>query len=198
MSQAELSAKSRIATSKISDYVRGNFMPSAELVVELSDALGVRPQWLVLGRGEKKESGQEISDILSVPVLNIRLAAGAGAWNSETMVRGQMLFDKELLGRLGRTNVEGLFVANCDGDSMEPLMSDGAPVLIDGSDTRIREGIFAFRLGETLRIKRLRPVGWKGIEMISENPIYPPERIEHDDFEHFEIIGKAIWAGTTL
>jgi phage repressor protein C with HTH and peptisase S24 domain len=80
---------------------------------------------------------------------------------------------------------------------MEPLIADGARVVLNLRDTRLREGIFGFRTGDELRMKRLRRLA-DGVEILSENPRYEPERLIGPDLEHFQIIGKAMLGVTVL
>jgi len=199
-SQSDLSERTGLRPSKISEYVRARVMPNAESAVVLAEAFGVRTEWLVLGHLPKHVHHADQGEIgyYRVPVLDVRLAAGSGAWNANQIVHGEMIIDDELMREMGRTNTDGLFIAHCDGDSMEPEISDGAPVLIDSRFDRFREGVYAFRYGEHLRIKRLRLAGVGGYEAISANPVYPPERIEGPDLEHFAIIGKALRAWNEL
>ena len=294
LSQAELATKSRISTSKISDYVRGKFMPSADSLIELADALEVRPQWLVFGRGTKTETVMSMSqnltsdglnnqalvtdnrkafdigsfasrlrdlifpekipvfaaraglpaslvtkllsaptgvlpnaevlirlrqatgattdwlvagigeaphddhDVIRVPLYDVHFAGGSGTKIEDEKSIGDVPFDRASLLSLGFPGADGLGVVMLKGDSMAPQIADGARVLLDFKDTKLREDIFAFRIGDDLRIKRLRPVGIGDIEIISTNPIYPSEIFPHDKRQHFQIIGRAVWAGTRL
>lgn len=197
LSQVDLVRITGISRSKISDYYTGKFMPSAESAVLLSDALGVRTPWLILGRGDRAE-GAVTTSSYRVPILDVRLSAGSGALGAKDRQIGEMAISPEIMEQIGRSNTDGLHFVRAKGDSMEPIISDGAWVLIDEKDTEFREAIFAFRLGDSVRIKRLGYFGLAGIEAISANPIYPPEGIEGELLNHFQIIGRALWAGTRL
>ncbi len=195
--QVELARRSGESTSTISNYVRGEKLPSAASLIAVSNALNVEPEWLLLGSGNK----QQIITIVrpyNIPILNLRLAAGAGVWKTEDLVETKIGMDPLIMQAIGRVETFGLVFVRAQGDSMEPIISEDSLVLIDERDTRLREGIFAFRMGDDLRIKRLRPVGIGDVEAISSNPIYPPEIISFEMREHFEIIGRAIWTGTRL
>ncbi len=80
---------------------------------------------------------------------------------------------------------------------MYPTIPDGARVLLDLRDTRLREGIFGFRLDDELRIKRLRRVS-EGVEILSDNPRYEPELLVGHDLERFAVIGRVWWVGAIL
>lgn len=169
--------------------------PSIDVVLKICDATDVQLDWLVRGKGDSpsKEDG-----VVKVPIYDVKLAAGAGSFVDRERRLGDMPIDKALLATLGLRNADGLGILTAQGDSMVPLISDKARVLVNFNDRRLAEGVFAFRVGDELRVKRLRPVGLGGVEAISENPIYPPDRLSGDVMEHFEIVGRAIWAGTIL
>ncbi len=155
--------------------------------------------WLILGKGDSPASND--GDQFRIPIYDVRLAAGSGTFLEREKRIGEMPVDGAFLRSLGLSSAEGLGVVQAEGDSMMPRISDGARVLIclsDKKDNRLTEGIYAFRLGDQLRIKRLRPIGLGGVEAISENPIYAPERLEGEVMQHFEVLGRALWAGTIL
>ncbi|UDF02993.1 S24 family peptidase [Asticcacaulis sp. AND118] len=202
--QSKLSEITGQSTSKISEYVRAKVMPSAESAVQIALALGVNPEWLVLGIG-KRESRELYSDDFgftsppdfSVPLLDTRLAAGSGVTAAENVI-GNINMPPEVMGALRRDNTKGLVMMQAAGDSMYPTISDRSYVLIDTNARNLVEGIYAFRLENDLKVKRLRTVGLGDIEVISDNPIYPPDRIIGSERQHFDIIGRAIWSGTLL
>ena len=80
---------------------------------------------------------------------------------------------------------------------MAPLIADGARALVDLKSTRLREGVFAFRTGDELRIKRLRRL-LDGIEIISENPAYQPELVTGDAADELTIIGRVLGTWTVI
>ena len=156
--------------------------------------LGVSLDWLLTGRGLPNAAA---AGYVSIPIYDVRLAAGAASFADGARQIGEMPFDYQLLRELGRVDAEGLAIVEGDGDSMHPTIPDCARILLDLKDTRLREGIFAFRLGDELRVKRLRRL-IEGIEIISDNERYPVERLEGDRLEQFQIIGRARWAGRVL
>ena len=201
LSQRDLARLTNEKPSKISEYCRANAIPAADTAVSIADALDVSVPFLIFGRPEKVQKRSEESAVKSwpIPVLDIRLSAGAGAYRSAPLTVGEMVLDEQLMLQIGRTSSDGLVMMRGEGDSMEPLIRDGAPILIDENDKRLREGfIYAFRLGDDLRIKRLRPVGLGDIEISSVNSLYPPEIIHGEMRDHFEIIGRVLLTWTRL
>jgi phage repressor protein C with HTH and peptisase S24 domain len=186
--------RARIAPSTFTKYLSGTSEPGAFKAARLAESLGVNLTWLLTGRGLPNA---EAAGYVGVPIYDVRLAAGAASFAEGARIVGEAPFDYNLLRQLGRINAEGLGVVEAEGDSMEPTIPDGARVLLDLRDTRLREGIFGFRLDDELRIKRLRRTN-EGVEVISDNPRYPAEQLQGHDLERFAVIGRAWWMGAAL
>ncbi|MFC5372856.1 XRE family transcriptional regulator [Brevundimonas faecalis] len=187
--QAVVAKRSRISTSAFSRLFQGR-EPGLFKAARIAKALDVSLEWLATGSG-KPNGGA--SGFVEIPLLDVQLAAGAGAISDLAQQIGVVPMDRTMLRAMGRNSADGLRFVESAGDSMEPLISDGARVLVDTNDTRFREGVFAFRFGDELRIKRLRRLGLDGVEVISDNPHYEPEVISGQDLaEHFAILGRAL------
>lgn len=189
-----VAARAQISSSAMSDYLAGKRFPKLDDAARLAKVLGVSLVWLATGEGAPNAAA---GGYVSIPVFDVRLAAGASSFAEGAVQLGDMPMDLDLLRSLGRTAPDDLAALEASGDSMEPLIQDGARVVVDLKDTRLREGIFAFRYDDDLRIKRLRRL-MDGIEVISENPAYSPELIGPDDMNRFAIIGRARYAGRFL
>jgi transcriptional regulator with XRE-family HTH domain len=187
-SQAVIAKRAQLSTSAVSKIFQGA-EPGLFKAVRLAKALGVNLNWLAtgVGRPNAAESG-----FVEIPLLDVQLAAGTGAITDLAQQIGVVPMDREMLRALGRTSADGLRFLEGAGDSMVPLIFDGSRVLVDTHDTRLREGVFAFRLGDDLRVKRLRRLGVDGIEVLSENPRYEPEVLSGYDLEHFAILGRVL------
>jgi phage repressor protein C with HTH and peptisase S24 domain len=192
--QAVVAKRANVSTSVVHKYLHGGTEPGLLKAARLAAALGVNLRWLATGEGAPNAA---IGGYAGVPIYDVRLAAGAASFADGARVIGEMPFDLELLRNLGRSSPEALGVVEAEGDSMEPLISDGARVLIDFRDTRLREGVFAFRVGDELRIKRLRRTV-DGVEILSENARYEPEHLVGPQLERFAIIGRALWSGSVI
>ncbi|QQQ19711.1 LexA family transcriptional regulator [Brevundimonas vitis] len=193
MQQAHLAKRADISTSTLSRILQGAD-PGLDASIRLAREVGADLIWLATGRGSPNAAA---SGYLSVPIYDVRLAAGVAAFADAAEVIGEMPFDRGLLRDIGRTTADGLAVFIAEGDSMHPKIADGARVLTDLKDVRLREGVFAFRTGDELRIKRLRR-RLDGIEIISDNENYPPELVTGDAADDLAIIGKVLWTGTVV
>ncbi|QQQ17783.1 LexA family transcriptional regulator [Brevundimonas vitis] len=192
-SQAVVAKRARISTGAMSKYLNGS-EPGLLKAARLAKALDVSLHWLATGEGAPSASS---FGYVGLPIFDVRLSAGTASFSDAAREIGTMPFDMDLLRALGRANGDGLGVLEAEGDSMEPLISDGARVVIDFKDTRLREKVFAFRFDDELRLKRLRRT-IDGIEILSENPRYEPELLSGEALNRFQILGRALWSGSML
>ena len=193
MPQTILAKRADISTSTLSRILQGQ-EPGLPEAVRLARAVQADLVWLATGRGAPNAAS---GGYVAVPIYDVRFAAGVAAFADAADQIGEMPFDLGLLRDLGRTNAEGLAVFPVEGDSMAPLIADGARALVDLKSTRLREGVFAFRTGDELRIKRLRRL-LDGIEIISENPAYQPELVTGDAADELTIIGRVLGTWTVI
>lgn len=192
MPQNLLAQRADVTKSTLSRILQGQ-EPRLDEAVRLAKEVKADLMWLATGRGVP---GTE-AGFVNVPIYDVRLAAGVAAFTDAAEQIGMMPFDRELLRGLGRSSHDSLAVFLAEGDSMWPTVQDGARVLTDLKDTRLREGVFAFRTGDELRIKRLRRLV-DGIEIRSDNDRYPPEILKGEDADEVAIIGAVLWTGNVL
>ncbi len=78
---------------------------------------------------------------------------------------------------------------NVVGDSMSPLIDDGARILVKKQES-VDNGQIAVALidGEEAVVKKVR-YGDNWLELISTNPYYPPRRFENGDMNRVKILG---------
>ena len=188
--------------STLKGILNGN-RPSAESVDRVALAKGVTLEWLVRGEEAAVErvivaAGPQVrDDVVGVPRYAATLSAGNGALHERAEQLSPIPFAPDFFGKkLGRS-ADGMVIVDAVGESMEPVIGDGDLVMIDTSDTQPREAIFAVALGEELFVKRVARRA-HGIDLLSENPHYPPMVLEGPDLEELQIIGRVVWIGRTL
>ncbi|MEE4288424.1 MAG: S24 family peptidase, partial [Erythrobacter sp.] len=125
-------------------------------------------------------------DWVEVPRLAIGASAGPGA-----LPGGEVAFDAFRFSRrwLAQQGFEGsqLSAIQVEGDSMEPLLSDGDEILVDRAPRPFRDGIHVVRMGDTLMVKRVASAGAGRLSLLSQNLAYPPVQVAA---EEVEIIGR--------
>lgn len=139
-------------------------------------------------------------DFVSVPVFDIRAAAGHGAFNdAEVQPLHYFAYPSAWLREFTQASAAQLAVIRVAGDSMADTLRHGDLVLIDRSVSRVgRDGIYVLRLdGGELLIKRcLRSARTRLLSIRSDNPLYPGEDDVRDDDVSIE--GRACWLGRNL
>ncbi|WOE70176.1 S24 family peptidase [Hydrogenimonas thermophila] len=120
----------------------------------------------------------------------INASAGGGALNEDE--KPETLYIDENIVRMlgGKQHLKWIDAINVIGDSMEPLIRDGATIFVDRSATEIGGGgIFVVRTLAGTFVKRLIKRSDGRVELLSINPLYPSETVLLDEIE---IIGKVV------
>lgn len=132
-------------------------------------------------------------DEVEVPFLkDIRFAAGNG-FSDDIMDYNnfKLRFSKATLRKQG-VQYDNAVCITADGDSMEPVIPDGATVGIDRGNTTIKDGkIYAINHGGLLRIKILHKMPNEQVRIRSYNPDSAPEEVV--DLNEITILGKVFW-----
>lgn len=83
-------------------------------------------------------------------------------------------------------------VLPCQGDSMEPTIMNGAPMLVDTSKTEVRNGfIYVFDVAGDLMVKRIERLPDGTINLISDNSEkYPPRNLAQHEVSRMLVIGR--------
>lgn len=136
-------------------------------------------------------------DIELIREVEIRFGMGDGQYAQEYPEVGQIPFNRNFRRALTSAPVESLFVARGDGDSMMPTLINDDMVLIDQTQRDIRQSdrIWALQIEDAGLIKRVRVVPGGGYELLSDNPMIPPQPVAR---EHVRVIGRVIWVGRRL
>ena len=135
-----------------------------------------------------------------VPEIDVRAAAGAGAWNAELEeIKESWLFADPLVRHEFRAKPDDLRMITVDGDSMEPLLSSGDRIMIDVSrNLPSPPGIFVIWDGLGLVAKRIEHVPHSDpprLVLKSLNPQYDSYERSADEIR---IVGRVVWVSKTL
>ncbi|MBB5711512.1 S24 family peptidase [Sphingomonas xinjiangensis] len=140
--------------------------------------------------------GPHASGLIEIARLDVGASAGPGRLPDAEAVRRPGELSPALLRQLG-VRPEAASMIRVEGDSMEPLLSNGDEILVDRdrAEVRARGGIFVIRVDGALMVKRLRPALGGGVDVVSENPAYPPRHCKPGDVE---VIGRVTWMSRSL
>ncbi|MFS6817213.1 MULTISPECIES: XRE family transcriptional regulator [Citrobacter] len=208
MTQAELAAKAETSQQAIQQLEDGKTRRPRYLP-ELSVALNCSVKWLLTGNDDNSDALPPESewgtvdawdkntplpaDEVEVPFLkDIEFACGDGRVHNEDHNGFKLRFSKATLRRVGaNTDGSGVICFPASGDSMAPIIPDGATMAVDSNNKRIIDGeIYAINQGELKRVKQLyrKPGGKLLIRSINRD--YEDEEADESEVE---IIGFVFW-----
>lgn len=185
-----------LSEGAIRSYLSGETYPTLDRLLQIAVAAGVDPVWL--GFGDTGLTAGPIgsdSTYAFIPLYDARISQGHGAWNEGAKVLTQLAFARNSLRRKGLEPSQ-LAAVRVDGDSNEPVLSDGDTVMMDlRRNTLQGEAFYVIRLDHLLYAKRLQRQIDGGIQVLSANPAYSPMMVKPDQLDSLEVIGRVVWAG---
>ncbi len=207
-SDAALAAFLGITHQALSRARGGGKIPSAWIPL-VAGKTGVSTDWLFFGRGPmrpgnkpsvgahhaaKAERRADEPDLLLVPLVSARLAAGGGSLENGGEAVGHYAFHADWLCRKG--NPDHMVLMRVTGDSMEPEIRHGDMVLIDRGKTRLYgHALYAVGVNDEIYIKEVETLPGLHLVLRSLNPRYNPIEVDlrGDLADSVRIIGRVIW-----
>jgi phage repressor protein C with HTH and peptisase S24 domain len=199
--------------------------PGLDNLVKIAKASGRSIDWLVGTDGATKDASRsfglkrgvealfaprEFDDFQRVPLLDIRAAAGAGAWNDDSRVSSYLAFRRDWLSEYAGRDLSAVALVTVNGDSMEPTLPSGCvvmirPLLFDGAVN----GISLVQVNGMLVIKRVQTLAqvWREdngcdihLSLNSDNKAYAPIEtwITKENEHETKVLGSAVWFGARL
>lgn len=164
--------------------------------IQLRQEKGVSLDWLVLGLGEGEVDETYVSqtgdpNYTEIPLYDVEVSAGNGSIFDQEQISSYLKFRNDWLAREG-LHAKDLVAVRVSGDSMEGTLFDGDIVVIDRSKKK-PDGVFAIRMGDALRIKRLQKMTDGSLRVFSDNATYERETIHPENMNQVEIIGQCYW-----
>jgi phage repressor protein C with HTH and peptisase S24 domain len=202
MTQGALAKASGVAQPTIWRLSSGNAKGSTK-IVDIANALGVRPEWLDSGEGAmQKDGGEEAPhklepppDTFKIDVLDISVSAGSGVINSEfvEVLRSVEYSLEDARHMFNGRRQEQIRIINVRGDSMSGTIEPGDLLFVDISVQNFDgDGIYAFIYDETAHVKRLQKMKDR-LLVISDNKTYIPwDPIVKEEANRMLIFGKVI------
>ena len=208
MTQAELAEKLGKGQTTIQKIETGQTI-RPRFLEEMAAVLGVSPHELQYGDTTKIEKAESnAKDFGSFRLWSnndplpedeyyyapfykdIAMMGGAGSTEMEDYNGFKLPFGKASLYRNGITP-SNVSCCTLTGDSMEPVIPDGATIGIDQGETTIRDRkIYAFRHDDVYRVKRLYLLPGGKVRINSFNQDEPAYRDEIVSLAEIEIIGR--------
>ena len=201
LTQAALAKRAGVSQAAIQKLTAGTAKSTTRLI-EISQALSVRPEWLGDEDGPMRPNGTVLPEfdggskgIFKINVLDLEFSAGPGVINREfvEVLRSVEYSDEDARRMFDGRKAESIRIINVRGDSMSGTIEPGDLLFVDVSIKNFDgDGIYAFLYDETAHVKRLQMMKDKLI-VISDNKTYVPwEPIEKDEMNRVFVFGKVI------
>lgn len=191
-------------------YESGIVSMPQDLLEQLADKMNINLHWLITGNGSMHiggEQGEEaplrahtrdidirkniLKDSVEVLMTSLKASAGPGQEWSDAELTGEVLYIPKRVARRypGNSSFAGAAVV---GDSMEPTLHDGEPVVFV-RDFIQGDGIYVLAVNGELLVKRLQFDGISGkLHIISDNPRYRQLEIPLEGLDNVRILGKVV------
>lgn len=189
MTQSELSKKTGITQSSISDWLRGKYLPKQDKIDLLARALEVSSSYLM---GWRDESGDPILE--NIPGV-IMLNKGRRIPILGTIACGEPLLAVENLDGYflcDPTIVRGDFALKCKGDSMiNENINEGDLVFIKSASDVDDGKVAVVIIDDEATLKKVYKNG-DSLILQPCNPSYKPIIISGEDCKDIRIIGEMV------
>ncbi len=206
-----LAVASEIPFATLTKLLLGEAEPRFAIIIKLCRALNISLDWVATGVSRDNEASDWESQLEQaatgekrIPAYNVYASAGFGLGDTEEQPEGYLTFPLNWLVELG--DVDQMQIIKIDGDSMEPELRNGDHVMIDKSQVRLADGLYAVSVDYHLFVKRVRFKGKLKADLVSANPLYPPFEITVADptdcyqlnQDVARIIGRVVWSGRKI
>lgn len=203
-----------VTTEQLNKWIKGTVKVPVEALRLLSEAANSDFSWLATGAGlpphsrpvqlrsslspEERElavanQADEASSLVQLPLFDIRASAGLGLPVGPEVQLGAIAFAPTFLRDRG-AKPDQCSIITASGDSMQPSIPDGSLLIVDHSQTEIKNGhIMVINVGEDLLVKRIRRRMDGLIDLISDNPAYPPETLGPDTLQQLRVVGRVVY-----
>jgi phage repressor protein C with HTH and peptisase S24 domain len=207
--QGELVRLLKVAQPTAKAWLDGEHAPNKERTRVIAAHYHVSVEWLMFGRGSPTEDYGQLreasaepyaDDYVTVPIRDVRLAAGSGAQNDFDTVLGGLKFLRRSLSARGLSPAT-LQATFCKGDSMIPSLRSGDVLLVDTSQITPAHGrifaVYGDDVGDLVKRVHRAPGGWHLVSDNNASGEHPPIPVP-SDWQGFKITGRVVWTGGWL
>ncbi len=204
-----LAASSGIPAGTLEKYAAKTATPSFANAAKIAAAAGVNLDRIAFGRSsivaemnqatmrlvaaDLRRIGEPSADLVRLPLFDIEASAGFGVPTGPEVRLGSVAFDPAFLRGQG-ARPDQCSVITASGDSMHPVIPDGALLIVDHSQRDIRNGhIMVVGVGDDLLVKRIRRRLDGLIDLISDNPAYAAETLGEAALDQLRVVGRVVY-----
>lgn len=199
-SDAKFATRVGESVSTLGNYLRGTRIPNAEFLARLKAATGCDLNWLVSGDSSRPMlHGGFHEDALAHLTMVPAVVARLGHIGVEADPATSIPLDTGWLVALGLEPDEcGHLVAT--GAGMTPVIPDGATMIVSFAKTeKMRPGaIYILAIDDDILVRRYNPQPDGSIELLCENPSFPPRVLTREQFRALGRPHLVVWAGHRL
>jgi len=184
-------------------YEKGS-APSADYLAAI-DSSDFDVLYILTGVGSGKGFNERLRDqhsepvsrpsLTPLPIYDVQASAGTGIVSSDRPESSVIYLEPEYLRQLGANPAECSVIA-AKGDSMDPTIPDGSMLVIDHSQSEIRDGcIYVLNVSGDLLVKRVQRdvVDANKIKLRSDNKRYKTQTITERDMADLRVIGRVVY-----
>lgn len=174
--------------STVSEWLQGNKYPRIDRIEALARYFSIPKSVLIENDGityPPNVTPADFGEMEMIPIIG-NVAAGLACY-AENNIVGYEPVPKSII-----CSEYDYVYLNVQGDSMSPKLEEGDLVLVRVQSS-VDSGTYAVVIvdDEDGVVKKIRyGKGW--IELISENPYYPPRRFEGEEMQRIRIFGKVM------
>lgn len=189
-----------ITTSAVTQWMKGATNISPENLRHTADFFGVPISRLMEVDVKSFTDGEEPPEgVVSIPEYKLSFSAGAGRVPEWDFVEGaEPAWYRRTFFTKRHINPNKCRRAKVCGDSMDPEIQNGDTILFTVSGDslpgthQIKDGsVYAIAIDGEFRVKRLFRIK-NGLMIVSDNPLFSPERYVGDECDRISIFGKVI------
>jgi phage repressor protein C with HTH and peptisase S24 domain len=219
--KSDAAAAAAVSVEQLNKWIKGSVKVPVEALRLISEAANGDFGWLATGIGTpphtrplqvrtaarpalsvehdparkpNKAVGTNIDSpgMFTIPRYNeVRPSAGPGSQAISEAPTTRMAFEQSWLVDLG-VKPESAVILPAQGDSMEPTIMNGAPMLVDTSKREVRNGfIYVFDIAGDLMVKRIERLPDGTINLLSDNSSkYPSRNLDRESVAQMTVIGR--------
>lgn len=178
INQAELSQKSGISKSSLSEYLKGKYEAKQTGIFNLARALDVNEVWL-MGEDVPMDRSYGRSKVTEISVLNLS--------TNEVIQKIPYIYRTDIAD----INIDNIFAIYANDSSMAPLLNVGDIAIIHKQDSFISGGTYLLKIKNGFPIIRKIIETTVGIELQAMNMWNFPTQTDLKNTD-IEIIGRVI------
>jgi len=200
-SRREAAKLAKVSEDTLANYEKGKTLAPFLTVATLASEKRVSLDWIWTGEGPMRGGIDQprlpVDGFVYIPRFgDVRVSAGTGQLVADQPVSDFLAFREDWVRYRLRRIPSNLVVIEAIGDSMAPTIEDGDIMLMDKSETRIRDSaIYVLASGDEAIVKRVERKFDGALKIISDNPVYEPVLLTAAEAPDLRVLGRIVWAG---